>query len=236
LVGSTHDGGLHWTFSGESVNTNARAGGLFPMAGRIVFSSPNNGWMVVGMDKEAGSNGSAPPRDVLLVTRDGGASWLDQQLPVTPSGDFRIETPVFFGQHGIIVLDGSPPSLPALLVSSDGGATWSERSVPWDTTWAIGFVDLNHGWAVAGLSSQFAKPQNSFSPVPNVALPLYHTDDGGQTWRSVKTTLLLDTTAGRLTSFSFVDQKIAFATRYGGSGPSEVLKTTDGGLSWTRVE
>jgi len=68
-----------------------------------------------------------------------------------------------------------------------------------------------------------------------VALPLYHTADGGVTWVPVRTDLLLQSQDGRIDSLSFVDQKNGFASRVTSLGPSQLLKTTDGGITWTVV-
>lgn len=228
---STHDGGLHWSLASLNAGLTTPLDGLIPGGGYIAVASAATVWLMIGLYQQVDSNWTLS-REILLVTHDSGLSWQPAQLPITPSPPAVVVPPVFFGQHGFILLEGPAP---ALLVSSDGGNTWLARAVPWESAWAVGFVDANHGWAVAGTSSQFAKNPNPESP-RSFALPLYRTADGGQTWIAVKTNLPYETRAGRLFDFYFVDQETAFAIRLGASGPSELLKTRDGGRTWTVVE
>jgi photosystem II stability/assembly factor-like uncharacterized protein len=56
----------------------------------------------------------------------------------------------------------------SLYATTDGGASWHAEQVPPmgdDLTWSIAFVDADHGWIATSGGGVF------------------HTDDGGQTWR-----------------------------------------------------
>ncbi len=75
---------------------------------------------------------------------------------------------------------------------------------------------------------------------PGVPLPLYRTDDGGLTWVSVATNVLWlsqKARVGPIETIDFVDQNNGFAVRkkYLALDDSQLLKTTDGGRTWTVV-
>ena len=119
-----------------------------------------------------------------------------------------------------------------LLVTSDGGSTWVVRSLPGDP-FTDDFADANHGWEIAGSAADF-------DAVPGVALHLYRTDDGGLTWVSVPTNVVWrsrEARVGPIDILDFVDQNNGFAIRerYMASGHSQLLRTTDGGRTWTVV-
>lgn len=75
------------------------------------------------------------------------------------------------------------------------------------------------------------------SSVTGAKLPLYHTDDGGTTWKPVLTNLLLDSPMGRVRDVNFVDQLNGFALVFNGTAgtPITLFKTADGGANWTVV-
>jgi photosystem II stability/assembly factor-like uncharacterized protein len=86
---------------------------------------------------------------------------------------------------------------------------------------------------------------NGIPPVPAIPLPLYKTDDGGVTWVPVPTDILWGGTEGPIDVLDFVDQNNGFAIResramsqnsYMANGHSQLLKTADGGRTWTIVE
>jgi len=234
----TRDGGLHWTLVTSKAGGGISLGKAIPCGASVMFKSAAIGWMSLGVCEQTPSQNPAPAvdlrlvRDLLMVTGDGGVTWQVQGLPISPS-DGSIDPPVFFDQvHGIILIHGSKPGL---LATSDGGSTWSARSLPGESQGDVDFVDPNHGWAIAGPSSLFAKTKDDSQRI--IPLPLYHTNDGGSTWTPVQTNIRLEAPVGVVFfSFEFVDQKIGFATLFTSSvGPSEFLKTTDGGRTWNVV-
>lgn len=105
---------------------------------------------------------------------------------------------------------GSPG---ALFLTSDAGSDWIPRSLPSGPT-DVDFSDASHGWAIAGYA-------------------LYHTSDGGASWAPVRTDLLAQ--GGHIEGLVFVDQMNGFASRITSAGSSQLLKTTDGGFTWTLV-
>lgn len=239
ILYGTHDGGLHWSLITSKAGSGVSAGTAIPCTAAMTFLSAATGWVSLGFCEQTPSqNGATVPdlrwvRDVFLVTHDGGSTWQIQALPITPAIGTRFDAPVFFdGLHGILVVVGSPS---ILLATSDGGTTWSARTLPGESQANVDFVDPIHGWAIAGPSSMFAKTKDDSQRI--ISLPLYHTDDGGLTWSPVRTNVRLEQPVGVVYSnVYFVDQKIGFVTLATlASGPSEFLKTTDGGRTWKAV-
>jgi photosystem II stability/assembly factor-like uncharacterized protein len=216
---STDDAGLHWNFTSSVPWAFQEISGPLPL---IVFSSLTTGWIL--------ATGSS-----LLVTHDGGAAWHVQPLPVTTSAGSSLRVPQFFDpQHGLTLSWSSPTARAVLLATSDGGSTWVVRSLPGEVLFAAEFADANHGWAIGVLAADFDR----MPPVPAIPLPLYKTDDGGVTWVPVPTEILWGGPEGPIDVLDFVDQNNGFAIRerYMGTGQSQLLKTTDGGRTWSIVE
>jgi photosystem II stability/assembly factor-like uncharacterized protein len=211
---STTDGGLHWNLA----STLSEANGACMQT--LAFATASTGWRVAPTCGE-GSVG-------LQVTHDGGVSWRAQALPVTLSKESEFGPPVFFdAMHGLLVVHLPQP---ALLLTSDGGNTWKARSLPGPVQSEVNFVDFDHGWTIAGSSSELGKFPTSRT------VPLYRTDDGGLTWVPIPTSLPLLTQDGRIDSLYFVDRKNGFATRVDSIGStSQFLTTSDGGLNWRVV-
>lgn len=93
-----------------------------------------------------------------------------------------------------------------------------------------------HGWTIAGPATWFLKTENGLPSLPNVVLPLYHTDDGGLTWSLVPTTVTIDSSQGRVSDLYFVDQRSGFMERVNAATAQTLLfRTTDGGVTWATV-
>jgi photosystem II stability/assembly factor-like uncharacterized protein len=238
ILYGTHDGGLHWSLITSKAGAGTSVGTAIPCGASVMFSSAATGWMSLSLCERVPSQNQATVpdlslvRDLILVTHDGGVTWQIQTFSFSLPADSSFHQPVFFDQlNGIIVVSGPHP---ALLATSDGGGTWNVRSLPGESQRDVDFVDPYHGWTLAGPSSMFAKAEVSQQRIP---LPLYRTDDGGSTWTPVRTNLLLESPAGvAFSSFYFVDQKTGFLTLFTQAvGPSEFLKTTDGGGTWNVV-
>ena len=97
----------------------------------LVFVTAQAGWLA------SACNATSP--DVLLVTRDGGARWAPQPLPVPASAFCRVgcevySPPQFFGQTGFVVI-GQGPDVPHFLASRDLGQTWQPEPLPPGAGW-----------------------------------------------------------------------------------------------------
>ena len=215
---STDDGGVRWNLK-SLVPWTQQPG--FIGRGTIVFSSLTTGWILTD------DNG-------LLMTSDGGLTWQIAPLPVATSAGSFLGIPEFFGPlHGFMIYSSSAAAPTVLLATSDGGSTWVVRSLPGEVPFASSFVDANHGWAIGVNAADF-----DVSPVPAITLPLYKTDDGGVTWVPVPTNVLWGGLDGPIDILDFVDQNNGFAVRerYQANGISQLLRTMDGGRTWTVVE
>lgn len=100
--------------------------------------------------------------------------------------------------------------------TTDGGASWQlQLDEPLAYFRDVGFADAHRGWAgvVVGLENLF-----------------YSTSDGGETWKPVPNTL--DPLTAGICGLSVVDRDVVYGS---GAfyGVPRVVKTTDGGASWS---
>jgi len=111
--------------------------------------------------------------------------------------------------------DGWVKSSQHLFFTSDGGATWDDRG-------------LVPGSRPDSTTLFFATPRIGFA----AADVLERTTDGGRTWRPVS----LPSHGGTAAEFSFLTPADGYLleTAYG-QGPGTLLRTSDGGASWTVV-
>lgn len=211
LVYATRDGGLHWTPAGTDPGG---ARGACP--GGISALSASTAWMT--------ASDCAGPNFELLVTHDGGGTWLPQfpasSLPCD-CGQVRF----FDASHGFL---GTRYGGSQLFTTSDGGATWSAHAVP--AASQVEMVDPQNGWAAGRVDA--AKGVKA-----SLTLTFWRTGDGARSWTPVASDLRLDTDGGRIESYVFADRSTAFADRFDTNTQrvSEVLKTTDGGRTWRPI-
>ena len=191
-------------------------------------------------------NGWAVGLGGVLRTRDGGETWTEVIRSVSENGYLSGFAIHFFDEsNGCMVGQNG-----SVMSTSDGGASWSpvltplpEKSAP--SLRDLFFVDERNGWAVGDEGA------------------ILHTSDAGQTWGIEDTGIaeakseprleriqrgsrveeldLGDRTAGlSLSAVRFVDPQHGWVTGYfSDTGRSLVLRTGDGGATWTveaRVE
>lgn len=227
----TEDGGLHWhLIAVNSAPASWRPNKFYCYKWcRMAFVSASTGWIIGSQNEPA-----------YLVTHDGGATWTSWNAPLrsaTLTCPCAAGLPTFLDQdHGWLLLRSQAPAsqAEALLVTSDGGSTWTSRSLPSTAPLVVGFYDANHGWAIAESSAELQVPLSTAPP--EVALFLLRTSDGGGTWKPVQTDLKLQSKNGQVNGLYFLNDAIGFAFRTPvGRQLSELLRTTDGGHSWTVV-
>ncbi|MDD6211086.1 MAG: YCF48-related protein [Bacteroidales bacterium] len=147
--------------------------------------------------------------ETLLKTTDGGITW---EVISDSKGNFRYETVWFTDENTGIISD----SYNGVLKTTDGGKTWTKKN----NTPFYSVVFINNKTGIIGAQGD-----------------IYKTTDGGETW--VKKTLMPDRGYGYINSICFADAFTGYAVgEYYDSGVyrGSVLKTTDGGETWTEQE
>ncbi|MFI5399373.1 MAG: WD40/YVTN/BNR-like repeat-containing protein [Candidatus Binatia bacterium] len=212
----TTDGGAHWQ---QLAHATSPPGGCVWV--QVVFSSLATGWMACPADGPG-----------LLVSHDGGVSWNAPSLPV-PANSLELMPAFSDSLHGTIASEAG------LLATTDGGWTWSVLPLPGAIHSAVNFVDAAHGWEVGGSIDLRNLSSSAGAAVP---VPLFRTDDGGNTWVPVPTDLLLASSYGQVQDLYFIDPRNGFAIAvtavpdYGRwIDQGNLLKTADGGVTWTLV-
>ncbi len=177
----------------------------------IGFADEDNGW--IGSIGEYDSN----DYEYLFRTRDGGINW----EPVT-----NIPSPEPAGLCGIFVVDkstiyasGRYSDSPTIIKSEDGGETWSSKSL----SNAAGLVDIfffnpDSGFAVGSIGES-----------PDRGGIIFGTEDGGNTWRTVKTIWVRGISCWKI---SFPSKRIGYVSYQMIDNDVYYLKTTDGGKTW----
>ncbi|MHB1417068.1 MAG: YCF48-related protein [Chloroflexota bacterium] len=208
----TTDGGQHWELAFRSDPNQPRDDGL-PFGGLMTgvgFADLTTGWAV----------GQTYAQGVawIYVTHDGGSTWQQQPLPIGSSYKEAMVTltpPLFFGaRDGVLPVQvpsaAEGPGTTIFYTTSDGGSTWT-AGTPVAAVGPWDFADAQHGWVV------------------NADGGLLSTRDGGQTWQAIGT---LSAVPGGL---DFADQQTGWAYGQGDQAPY-LLKTSDGGATWTEIK
>src|SRR5262245_17936930 len=162
---------------------------------------------------------------LLYSTDDAGLTW----TPVV-----NIPDPQPYGICGLWVVDDSvaygcgrydgPPSV--MIKTTDGGATWSSWDMEAYATSLIDcfFFDRNHGFAVGGTGS----------PAHRHAV-IVSTSDGGVTWQTRYNANRPGSEWCWKISFPTPSTGYVSIERPDRLAPTYVLKSTDGGMTWSEV-
>jgi photosystem II stability/assembly factor-like uncharacterized protein len=205
----TDDSGTTWTV----VATPPVAAGSSNLGGMFTASDASTLW--AGAQREAGGHG----HPLLAVSRDGGRTWSDVNLPgmAGESGGtqvFLTQAPVFLDDAtGFVEVDG--PDGTRVFATTDGGRTWEARTVP-TSTGPVFFVDANH-WVVPAGGS--------------IAV----TTDGGRSWKTVSG---IGLEPGHLVQVAFLDASYGYAVLAPDADPTARLlyETFSGGDNWLVVQ
>jgi len=252
----TTDGGLTWNELTSSTSTDASTSGRLPLPGAytgLSFINASTGWIMgsnVSLDGVLGDGGRPTIREPwLYVTHDGGLTWHAQTLPDTlsiqgsASGIVTYPPQFFSAGDGLLTVSSWSPGEIAISVyaTHDGGATWQRngfvavflaQNSPGTTVLAMPnlvatFADMN-----AGAFWEDSEYQN--------ANTLARTHDGGQNW--IQTRLSFPASVGGVPStgqIEFVSARVGWLLLLpAGKLPSfapVLLKTLDGGKTWTQV-
>ncbi len=234
---ATSDGGRRWSEIARASESDGSflgrlAAGCTPSG--ITFISADDGWLTYDCTRASGvlSPRSGP---LAAVTRDGGRSWEAVPLPSYPlgSGYFSASAPIFTLSNGIlpVFFGGIGPSW---YRTTDSGRTWSFHQLPFRPLATPDFIDARTGWAV-----------KQTGPIPPSAgadcyvvtcafvAELYGTTDGGATWK------LLSRLVPAAGAVAFFDAKVGYyawsENPFDEGSPGGIMKTTDGGRSWSVV-
>jgi len=144
-------------------------------------------------------------------------------LPASPnSASFRHDDIFFINKDTgwVCNVDGN------IYKTTDGGNTWSTQLHQPNTSFrCIGFANAQNGWS-GNLGP------GRWSPTIDT-LPLYSTNDGGNTWQAVSN--ITGTLPKGICGISVVNDSVVYAVGRVG-GPAYLLKTIDGGISWQSID
>jgi hypothetical protein len=123
-----------------------------------------------------------------------------------------------------------------MMKTVDGGVTWSA----WDMTAHasllvdVYFTTAQTGWVVGGKADPTIDP--GLDGRDNIKPVVLYTEDGGSTWVNQVADLQADFPAGEWGwKIHFVDTQLGFVSLEN-FNDGAILKTTDGGTNWTRLE
>jgi len=190
-----------------------------PLPGKLPFSGSKSGLSFLNATT-GWVTGRVPVDGYILLYRtyDGGATWYPQSLPLAPterSSQLAILPPLFFNAtDGILPVSfdmGKGASLD-IYVTHDGGTSWRGTTPLTAAASTADFIDVDHGWASDGTL-------------------LYVTGDGGKQWA----TLSPGGSFQHIMQLDFVSSDIGWAIGATAAGAPTLLKTEDGGHSWTAI-
>jgi len=214
------DGGASWSLVSSTRPTGSTPGALPFSGGKggIAFASPTVGWVSVNVNIPGGS--------VLYQTSEAGATSKRQPVPAPAvSGGVVVEeVPVFFsataGAAPVQIIVPPPHTgaegafLWAFDHTGDGGQSWSTQSAA-PAEGVFDWLDAEYGWELSGPG-------------------LKSTTDGGRTWTKVQ----VDAPLSGIRQLEFVTLRVGWALGVTPAGNTGwfLLKTTDGGQAWERLD
>lgn len=142
-------------------------------------------------------------------------------LPASPEAGFRHDDLFFINKDTgwVVNVDGY------IYKTTDGGNTFTTQlSQPATSFRCVGFADALKGWAGnLGPDSWSATTDTN---------PLYQTTDGGNTWEAVSS--ITGPLPAGICGINVVNENVVYAVGRVG-GPCYIMKTIDGGSTWTSV-
>jgi photosystem II stability/assembly factor-like uncharacterized protein len=212
----TTDGGKTWVNVATALFSDTTPAGRLPYGGQksgMRFLNALTGWVTGSV--------SLPNLAWLYVTHDGGSTWHQQSLLMPsgmPSTHLSILSPTFFsaadGILPVIFTNVTTDSdiATSIYTTHDGGQTWQSTVPVSAASRILGFADMQHWWATDGTI-------------------LYSTGDGGNHW----TKLSPSGSFKNIVQLDFISATVGWAISSTTSASSSLLKTADGGRTWTTI-
>jgi len=205
----TEDGGTNWTIQHTvDADTWLRC---------MSFTSPTDGWV-----------GSITRRQRLFRTQDG-KTWEDMtsSLPALPSAICGMSSP----SKNVVFASGTqyPAREAGIMHTRDGGQSWDSISMAAHANLLIDtlFTDDSNGWVVGGRGG------TSYDKLKPVVM---RTTDGGKTWEDRLQNSGINFPSGEWGwKIQFLTPQIGFVSLENDTAAA-ILKTSDGGQSWKRIE
>jgi photosystem II stability/assembly factor-like uncharacterized protein len=181
------------------------------------FTSPTDGWV-----------GSISTRERLWKTVDG-KEWtnISSSLPRIPNAICGMFSP----SKNVVYASGTqyPDREAAVMKTTDGGQHWTSKSMTAHADLLIDnyFTDDLHGWVVGG------KGGDDYPLLKPVVL---FTADGGENWVDQLQDSGIQFPSGEWGwKIQFLNARLGFVSLESHNGAA-ILKTTDGGQTWKRIE
>jgi parallel beta-helix repeat protein len=203
-IARTVDGGLTWQAQGDLSAWT----GLGCQGTDVSAVDDQTAWVVVGdLDELC-------PRSAILHTTDGGATWVEQNIPPGLAGTTKLVKGLSRSEAWAASWGGT------ILHTTDGGVTWNVVPHPAITTHEVNRID-----AIAGGNVWIADYSIDYGGNPF----MFHTLDNGLTWRQEP---LPDVQAnnGVFVVSAYSPQIVWSAVKVQG----DVYRTTDGGAQWVK--
>lgn len=212
----TDDGGQTWRRVVDPERTPTLM--ACPKTG-LAFSDPQNGWLT-------GDCPGLMPGLFLYSTRDGGDTWQPVSLPVPPgqSADLfggekagcGVPSLAYAGADAVLFTVRCSPfnggKASAWLYSAGPAGAFTARALPLPYG-TLQFLNPKEGWFIGAQTSDPAAPGE-----------IYHTADGGQTWKLVLAT-------GWQGIPNFINSNTGWVVAHAGE-KSALVYTATGGVLW----
>ncbi|MGH3872780.1 MAG: YCF48-related protein [Pseudonocardiaceae bacterium] len=187
----------------------------------VGFASESRGWV-----------GTLTASKRLFETIDGGANWtIVGGLPaLAPSAVCGLS---IVDESTVYASGTNFPNRPARMMRTvDGGASWQGWEMSAHATLLVDtyFTDADHGWVVGGKATVANPTRNDVRAV------VLRTEDGGSTWVNKVASLDAQLPLGEWGwKIQFLNDQVGYVALES-FARGAILKTTDGGESWTRID
>jgi photosystem II stability/assembly factor-like uncharacterized protein len=187
----------------------------------VGFASESRGWV-----------GTLTAGKRLFETTDGGATWtgVTGLPPLAPSAVCGLSV---VNQSVVYASGTNFPNRPARMMRTlDGGAAWEAWDMSAHATLLVDtyFTDADHGWVVGGKATVANPTRNDVRAV------VLRTEDGGSTWVNKVAPLSAELPLGEWGwKIQFLDHRVGYVALESFTRGA-ILKTTNGGDSWTRID